>query len=238
MGERRHVGEVGAHARSSARRRRAQAARAAPARASRRRACARPASDGELRVEERCAVLVEGGVGLVEHEQLRVVEERAAEGEPLRHAARVRADALAAHVPQPEALEQHPDALAPLGNAVEAPEEVEVLERRELAVEDRLVADVADAPAVERDLERAARRRGEADEQPQQGRLPRAVRARDDEACRAPAPRTRAVGTPRATRSASRARPHGSGSGSPTGHVLRRARRPPRQPPPGAPPVP
>ncbi len=123
---------------------------------------------------------------LVEHEQLRVVEERPAEGEPLRHAARERADALAAHVPQPEALEEHPDALAPLGNAVEAAEEVEVLECGELAVEERLVADVADAPAFERDVECPARRGGEADEHPQQGRLPGAVRARDDEgaACR------------------------------------------------------
>ena len=167
VSERGHVGEVGAHARSRARRRGASGSRRAGSCVATTRARA-PCERGELCVEERCAILVEGGVWLVEHEQLRVVEERAAEGEPLGHAARVRADALAASVPQPEPLEQHPDALAPLGNAVEAPEEVEVLERRELAVEDRLVADVADTPAVERHFEHPACRGGEADEHPQQ----------------------------------------------------------------------
>ena len=40
----------------------------------------------ELVVEKRRAVLVERGVGLVEHEQVGRVEERATEREPLRHA--------------------------------------------------------------------------------------------------------------------------------------------------------
>ena len=102
---------------------------------------------GELRVEELGAGLVERAVRLVEHEQLRLVEQDAAEGEPLRHAARVRGDALVPRLPEPEALEQHPDPLAPLGDAVEAAVELEVLERGQLAIDERLVAEVADLGA-------------------------------------------------------------------------------------------
>ena len=43
-------------------------------------------------------------------------------------------------VPEAEALEQHAAALAPFGDAVEAPVEVEVLERGQLAVDERLVS--------------------------------------------------------------------------------------------------
>ena len=59
------------------------------------------------------------------------------------------------HVPQPEALEEHPDALAALVDPVEAPEEIEVLGRGELEVDERLVGDVPDVPAIDRDVERA-----------------------------------------------------------------------------------
>ena len=51
---------------------------------------------------------------------------------------------LVPYLPEAEALEQHPDALAPLRHAVEAAVEVEVLERGQLAVDERLVAEVAD----------------------------------------------------------------------------------------------
>ena len=84
----------------------------------------------ELAVEKRRALLVEAGVRLVEDEELGLVEQRAAEREPLRHPARVRSHPFAAGLPQPEALEQHADPLASLRHAVEPPEEVEVLERR------------------------------------------------------------------------------------------------------------
>ena len=68
------------------------------------------------------------------------------------------ADALSPHVPEAEALEQHADALAPLGHAIEPAVEVEVLEGRQVAVEERLVAEEADAGAVCLDLELAAAR--------------------------------------------------------------------------------
>ena len=85
-----------------------------------------------------------------------------------------------ADIPEAEALEQHADALAPLGHAVEPAEELEVLERRQLAVDERFVADVADHLAL-RKLQLARGRRGEASEHAQQRRLARAVRPRDEE---------------------------------------------------------
>ena len=116
-------------------RRRSRAARPAPDRGSSSDDGRRPASSRELAVEQLRALGVERGERLVEHEQLGIVQQRAAEREPLHHPARVRGDALVADVPEPEALEQHPDPLAPLRHAVEAPVEVEVLERGQLAVE-------------------------------------------------------------------------------------------------------
>ena len=57
------------------------------------------------------------------------MQERAAEPEPLLHPPGVASGALVTHLPEPVALEQHPDPLAPLRDAVEPAEEVEVLER-------------------------------------------------------------------------------------------------------------
>ena len=107
---------------------------------------ARSARLGERRVEQRRAGRVERVERLVEDQELRLVEEHAAEPEPLAHAAREGRDALVAHLPEPEALEQHADALAALGHAVERREQMQVLERRQLAVDERLVAEVADRP--------------------------------------------------------------------------------------------
>ena len=118
---------------------------------------------------------------LVEHEQRRLVQKRATEGKPLRHAAGECCDALGARVPQAEALEEHADSLAPLRHAVEAAVEVEVLERRELAVEERLVTDVSDAPALQRHVDCAPRRGDEPHEEPQQRRLARPAGSRHDE---------------------------------------------------------
>ena len=112
------------------------------ARVSRRRSCA-PRELGELPVEERGALLVERSVRLVEHEQVGVVEQRSAQREPLRHASRVRVHALVARIPEPEALEQHPDPLPSLGDAVQPAEEVEVLEGAQLPVHERLVREEA-----------------------------------------------------------------------------------------------
>ena len=66
----------------------------------------------ERAVEQLGAVRVERVERLVEHEQRRVVQQHAAEREPLLHPARERRDALVAHLPEAEALEQHPDPLA------------------------------------------------------------------------------------------------------------------------------
>ena len=64
------------------------------------RTVAAPASCRELAVEQLGALGVERGERLVEDEQLGVVQQRAAEREPLRHAARVRGDALGARRPR------------------------------------------------------------------------------------------------------------------------------------------
>src|SRR5262249_30978003 len=101
----------------------------------------------KLRVEQLRSRLVERAVRLVEHEPLRVVEKDAAESEPLRHPARVRGDALVPNVPEPEALEQHPDPLATLGDPVQPAVELEVLERGQLAVDERIVAEEPDLSA-------------------------------------------------------------------------------------------
>ena len=64
---------------------------------------------------------------------------------------------------------------------VEPSVEVEVLERGELAIDERLVPEEADPPPLDRDLERPARRRREPDDQPEERRLPRTVRPGHDE---------------------------------------------------------
>ena len=96
--------------------------------------------DLELAIEQRRALLVERGERLVEHEQRRIVEQRAAQREPLRHPAGVGRDPIAAHVPETEPLEQRPASLAALGHPIETSEELQVLERSQLAVRHRLVA--------------------------------------------------------------------------------------------------
>ena len=81
------------------------------------------------------------------------MQKRAAERKPLLHAAGEGRYPLAAGIPEPVPLEQHADPLAPLGDAVETAVEVEVLERA--SAPDRRVArgQVADATAIDGDLE-------------------------------------------------------------------------------------
>src|SRR5262249_27368639 len=124
---------------------------------------------------------VEAAVRLVEDEQIRLVEQHAAQRKPLRHAAGEGADPLPPGLPQPEALEQHPDALAPLGHAVEAPVEIEVLERRQLPVEQRVVTEEAEPRALRVDLEGSAGGRAQSGAEPEKRRLSRPVRARDQQ---------------------------------------------------------
>ena len=137
---------------------RGERARAAPGRGWRRRRSRFGRELGELAVEQRGALLVERAERLVEDEQLRVVQQRPAEREPLEHAARERVGPLVARVPEPEALEQHPDPLPALGHAVQPAVEVEVLERGQLAVDERLVAEEPDPLARRLDVELAGGR--------------------------------------------------------------------------------
>ena len=139
-----------------------------------------PRERPELPVEELRARLVEPGVRLVEQEERRVVQERPAEGEPLLHPAREGRDGAAAGLPEAEALEQHPDPLPPLRHAVEPAVEVEVLEGGELAVDERLVRQVADAAPVDGHLELARGRGEQAGAEREERRLPGPVRARHE----------------------------------------------------------
>ncbi len=142
---------------------------------------ARASQLAQLPVEQRGALAVEAGEGLVEEEQLRVVQERPAEREPLLHPPRVRGDPLVPGVPETVALEQHADPLAPLGNTVETAVELEVLERGQLAVDERLVAQVADGSALSHGIELPSGRAQETREEAQQRALARAVATRDEQ---------------------------------------------------------
>jgi hypothetical protein len=135
-----------------------------------------PAQLRELGVEELRSRFVEGRVRLVEDEEPRLVQQDATEREALSHPPRVRSDALAPHIPKTEALEQHSDPLAPFGHAVQPAVKVEILERGELAIDERLVADVAELATGDAELDRPLRRRGKAGADPQERRLTRAVR--------------------------------------------------------------
>ena len=85
------------------------------------------------------------------------------------------------HVPEPEALQQHADAFTPFRNAVQPSVEVEVLERCQLAVDERLVREVPDASALERDLELAGSRNRKPGAKPEERRLSGSVRSGDDQ---------------------------------------------------------
>ena len=67
------------------------------------------------------------------------------------------------------------------GDAVEPAVELEVLERGQLAVDERLVREEAEAPAVERDLELAGGRDREPRAKAQQRRLPGSVGPGDEQ---------------------------------------------------------
>ena len=179
--ERGDVGEVRGHIRSSSSRAGASGARPGRDRGSTPPTVWLAGQRGELVVEQRRPLRVERRVGLVEDQERRLVQQGAAEGEPLGHPARVRRRRAGAGIPEAEALEEHPDALAALAHAIETAVQVEVLERRQLTVDERLVPDEPDPGARHGDLERAPGRRREPGEQAEQGRLAGAVRSRDDE---------------------------------------------------------
>src|SRR5262245_12879923 len=83
-------------------------------------------------------------------------------------------------LPQAEALEQRADRLAPLGDVIEPAVEIEVFERRQLLVDERLVGEIADAPTRKVDLEVPFGRREQASHQGEKRRLPRPIGPRDE----------------------------------------------------------
>ena len=151
------------------------------------------AGRGEQGVHQRGGLGVEVRARLVEQEQLGLVQERAADGHALRHAGREVAKQLGA-------VAAHADAVEKLGDArpgaavdvepVQAGVEAQVLRDREVAVEQRLVAEVAEPPANAPRLARqlaaedpgaSAARAQERREDAQQRRLAGPVGAEDGE---------------------------------------------------------
>ena len=146
----------------------------------RRRRASREASQAELTVEQRGTVLVESRVRLVEHEQSRVVQEGPAEREPLRHPARIGGDALA------DALPRDRNARAAFRSALGARRpgrgavEVEVLEPGQLAIDKRLVREVAELASGRLDLS-VPGSGPQARDKAEQRRLATPVRAGDEQ---------------------------------------------------------
>ncbi len=136
----------------------------------------RRSSFRKLGVKELCTFGVEAVEGLVEQKQAWIVQERPAEGKALEHAARERPGPLVPRSPEPEALEHRAGALAPLGQPVETTVEIEVLERRQLPVEERLVPEKTDRRARRVHVELTAGRRSEPRTEAKQRRLPGPVR--------------------------------------------------------------
>ena len=102
---------------------------------------------GEELREQRHAGAIEAGERLVGQQQARLVDERARDGEPLQHAARVGARGAAGGVAQADAGEQRVGGGVRVGDAVEACEEDQVLVAGQIAVAVRLVGDDADGAA-------------------------------------------------------------------------------------------
>ena len=109
------------------------------------------------------------------------MEKGAAEREALGHAAREGADPLVSSVPEAEALEEHSDALTALRNAVEPSVELQILERGQLAVDERLVRQIADLATVHLHVQLSGRWRKQTRTQGEESRLSRAVPAGDEQ---------------------------------------------------------
>src|SRR6476469_6362114 len=84
------------------------------------------------------------------------------------------------NVPEPEALQQHADSLAPLGHAVQTPVELQVLECRQLAVDERLVAEITHLCPLGFHAQFTVGRKRETGANAQERRLAGAVRPGDD----------------------------------------------------------
>src|SRR5205807_6676829 len=117
----------------------------------------------------------------VEDEEVGIVQQRSAEGESLQHSARVRRRACMPLLPEAEAFEQHADPFPPLANAIQTPVEIEVLECGELAVDEGLMREEANAGTWDVIGELACGRQGEPGAESQERGLPGAVWARDEQ---------------------------------------------------------
>ena len=135
---------------------------------------------------------VEVGVGLVEQQQLRLVQDAAADRQPLAHPGRELGDALVGAALHPGGGEQRRDPRlgGRAGDPVQPGVEAQVLAAAEVAVEQRLVAEVADPPAQLPGLARqraaehdglAAARAQQRRQDPQQRRLAGAVGPEHDQ---------------------------------------------------------
>ena len=102
---------------------------------------------GDEPVEDLRRMGVEAGVRLVEEDDLRVVDERAGDGEALRHAAAEGAHRVVAAMAQLDGAQQLVNAGLRIGHAVELRKEEEVLFCREVRVEHGVVADEPDVSA-------------------------------------------------------------------------------------------
>ena len=147
---------------------------------------ARRAQLEELLLEPLDGVGVEPAERLVEQQQVRLVEERAREGQALAHAARVRAHGPAAGAVEPGPREQPCDPRGRLGDAEELRIECQVLCPTQVRVAGYLVAGIADPAAKRRRRPRrvrteqdktAARRREQQRQDAEQRGLAGAVRA-------------------------------------------------------------
>ena len=128
----------------------------------------RPAPGPISAAGQLAALGVEVGVGLVEQQQLGLVQDAAADRQPLAHPGRELGDPLVGAALHPDRGEQllDPRLGAPRRDPVQAGVEAQVLAAAEVAVEQRLVAEVADPAAQLPGLARAARSRAPATSPP------------------------------------------------------------------------
>jgi hypothetical protein len=133
-----------------------------------------PAAGADQAAGQLASLDVEVGVGLVEQQQLRAVQDAAADCQPLAHPGRKLGNPLVGAALHPDRCEQLGDPrLGRLaGDPVQLGVEAQVLASRQVAIQQRLVAEVADPPAQLPGLagERAAEHADLAAARPQQRR--------------------------------------------------------------------
>ena len=101
---------------------------------------------GKPRAKRARRGIVQAGERLVEQHEPRLVQQRALEREPLTHPARKSSDRIVAAV-QAGALERGCHRAIDVGDAIGAGKEREILGRRQLRVDEQVVAEDADARA-------------------------------------------------------------------------------------------